>query len=170
MHGAHAWMPPSECARRWEQILHHSSGARRVGGLGDFNSCEVAIWPFSSLLSSVLAAQVSNRMARSAAWILLLCAIAAGAEAKTLPVATTRRHGAPTPASNASAPLQARAADLPVLGAVGNIIGGDSQSATHLGPSVGPYVRTCQSPHDAIRLAHSLCAMTRGVCGEQHIP
>jgi len=66
-------------------------------------------------------------MARSAVWILLLCAIAAGVQAKTLPVAITRRHGqhqAPTPGSAAPVPLQARSADLPVLGAVGNIIGG----------------------------------------------
>ena len=67
-------------------------------------------------------------MARSAACILLLCAIAGGVQAKTLPVIISRRAGhnhAPTPQATASAPQQARTAGVPVLGTVGNIIGGE---------------------------------------------
>lgn len=68
-------------------------------------------------------------MARLAAWTLVLCAIAAGASAKTLPVSGGRRQGqanASTPPATAQGPLQARNADIPLLGTVTNIIGGDA--------------------------------------------
>ena len=60
-----------------------------------------------------------DRMARSIVWTLLLCAIAASANAKTLPVAGGRHQGqpgAPTSQARGPGPQQARNADIPLPG------------------------------------------------------